>query len=516
MRQADRLIVNILSNYGLMAVEVLGSLLVLPIVVRHLGREGFGLASMVLTVQGVFDVIAVSLGRTLQRFIPQALATGDNVRVNRVFNTTFAGFIILGLIGAITTWALDDWLLQGAEVNAGLARDAHRAFWILLFWLGLGFPASIYSRALEAVQRYDLVAAYTTAAAIIRSVGLIAVFLSGYGSITLFVLIQFVASCVILVGCRKALRGQIHGLAESPRMVTWRDAASLARFTSGTLLMLVGNLCITQGFRLFVGKGLGFGELGALATVFTLTNLMWRLIYSMASTLTPAVSSMQAAGQDDSVRQVFQSGCKYCLVVASSFCLVPLPVIAPLFGLWLGDEFKGLDALLLVALLSQIPTTLGTTPQLILMGLGKVHVSGLIMLARGVLALAASWLFVVLVTPSLTGSLACLSAVQAVGGLVLFLYACDVTGSGRLSAVFESSFWPLVLGLAGAGVTWAISAGIGAGQWWNVILSAVCGELAFGLLLCAIGFNPEERRRVRGFVDTLRNRLMPREKAVGA
>lgn len=508
MRQSDRLILNVLSNYGVMAVQMIASLITLPVVVGHLGRDGFGLACLVLTVLGVVDLLAVSLGRTLQRFVPQAMAERDCGRFNRLFNTTFGGFFVLGATGAVTGWLIRDWLLQDVTVDSVLLADVDRAFWLLLLWLAIGFPANVYSRAVEALQRYDLVAVYSTIAAIVRSVGLIGLFVIGYGSITTFVSAQLLAEVIVLFGCRRALHLQVPTLVESPKWITRQDAAELSKFTAGALLFVIGNLCITQGFRLLVGKELGVRELGALAAVLTVTNLMWRLIYGMLSTLTPAVSAMQAADRGGDVQRIFVSGAKYAMAVSASFCLVPLPIITPLFVLWLGDEFRGLDALLIVAMLSQILITLGTTPQLILMGLGRVHVSGIIMLARGLLSLAAAWAFLVFVGRSLPGSLGCLTLVQAVGGYVLFLYTCNATGSSKAKASFDVMFWPLLLGVLGAGITWGVASQVGVVHWWSVMVSAACGELVFIGLLLSLGLNQDERFQIITFVSGIRRRLM--------
>lgn len=514
MRQSERLIINVLSNYGQMAIEIVASLVVLPVLVRQLGRDGYGLVAMILTMLGIFEVISVSLSRTLQRYIPKALAEKNDDYLNRVFNTTLAGFIILGILGSGAVWFLREWLLWDPNVSSALLADSHRATWLLLAWLAIGFPLHTYSRALEAIQRYDLVAVYATAASIVRSIGLLVFFCAGYGSITVFVIMQLGSSVILVVGSRRALRKQLPQLIESPSKVSMRDAIEMSRFTAGALLMLIGNLCATNGYRLLVGKMLGMSALGALGAVQMVTNKMWQLIFGMASTLTPAVSSMEAAGRQDAIGHILISGTKYSLAVAASMCLVPLPIITPLFELWLGKSFEGLGTLLIVSMFSQILITIGTPPQLVVTGLGRVHFSGVILLSRGVLSLIAGWLFVVFISRSLAGSVGCVGGVQAIGGYMLFLYSCHVIKLPKWRATLAVLWPPMTMGFAGLAVTWIFAAQLGTDRWWSILVSVSCGELVFAVLLMLLGLSTQERVQMMAISQRIRSRMSPPPQAL--
>ena len=154
MRQADRIIVNTISNYALTLVTMATQLVMIPVVVKHLDKSGFGLATMVLVPFGFFEVMAGSFGRALHRFIPQDLATNDARQISRTFSTALAGYVLMGLMGAVSTWFAFDWMLAGAEVSSAVMADGRQAMWVLIVWLVVGFPLWGYRKGLEAIQRY--------------------------------------------------------------------------------------------------------------------------------------------------------------------------------------------------------------------------------------------------------------------------------------------------------------------------------------------------------------------------
>jgi hypothetical protein len=173
--------------------------------------------------------------------------------------------------------------------------------------------------------------------------------------------------------------------------------------------------------------------------------------------------------------------------------------MGPILQLWLGKEFGGLDAVLIAAMLAEIPMALGATAQQVLTGLGQLNFMAPILFLRGLLGFLAAWAYITWISPSLAGATACVVGARAIGALIVHMHASKVTDTLRVWTMFETVVWPMLLASAGAGVTWAVGAVLGTGGWLQGIAAAVAGEGVFCILMLTIGLNAEERKRLWAF-----------------
>lgn len=499
MRQADRIILNTISNYALTIVTMASQLVMIPIVVRHIDKSGFGLANMVLAPFGFFEVMAGSFGRALHRFIPQDLAANDEQRVSRTFTTAMAGYVAMGTVGAVATWFAFDWMLVGADVSPSVMVDGRRAMWVLIIWLIVGFPLWGYRKGLEAIQRYDLLGLSHGIVTLLRTIAVIVVFSMGYGSVTFFVGSQLAALVIVNLLCRRFLRRAVPGMRERPSLVDRASIILVGTFAAATLLGIVGEICGSYGFRIFVGKELGMDKLGALAAVWTLQLTIGRLIDELTNAFSPAISALDAKGSSANVAKLMLTGTKSSMLVASSMCIVPLAAAAPFLHLWLGESFRGYETLLYVFLLVMLPFCAGMTPTYVLFGLGRVTTTGTVMLVRGLSGLLIALAYVYWVDRNLTGAVLCMLGVQNSGGIVMLYSACRAVGVKFWYAMYEVLAKPLVLSGLAAMATWLMLRRIGDNQWWKLVVGVGLGECVLLALVLGVGLGEEERMRIFSF-----------------
>jgi len=501
MRQVDRLIVNILSNQGRLVIELVAGLVTIPIVVSYLGRSSWGLISLILTIVLIFRRLADSIGRALQRFIPQDLAREDPIQLRRTFCTCTAGFLLMGLLGALVVWLLQGRLYNVADLEEVHRADGRLAYGTLVLWLAVGFPGFVYRRGLQAIQRYDIDGIITGAVTLIRTIAVIVLFWMGWGSITLFVATQLAAWILAALLSRTYMLRLTPGLAESPRYLHGPTAKALGAFTLMAVLMMAGGIIGNHGFRLFVGKKLGLHELAGLAAVLYITNLQGRLLSSVTSVLAPTISAQDARGAKANIAKLLGTGTKFAVVVSTAMCLVPIPLADPFLRAWLGKEFSGLGALMFILCVVQVPIAMGMTSQAVLMGLGKLRFVTPIESSQGIVGLLLGAAYVQFVGPNLTHAAALCYATHAVSRLAIFLYTCRVTGTTTRQVALDIVGRPLAFALASAALTWAIARALGSDAWWKLAAAAGAGEIVFLALVLTAALSEEERSRMLSFLS---------------
>lgn len=502
MQLADRLIVNVLSNYFLTLVAGVAGLVMVPVVLGDLGAAGYGLATLLQAAFISVQTLSDGVRGALQHFLPHDLASADPERVNARFSSALACFAALGAAGALIVFGFRGIYLDAPGLDAAQRGQALVSLGLVLATLALGSSLSLnaYRAGLEALQRYDLVSLRVGLVTALRTLLVIAVFHLGYGSIVWFVASQLAAALAIGVWCRSSLRREIPLLRPSLRRIRRGDLLILAIFSGGLILIAAGNLLGTEGFRLLVGNKLGMEQVGMLSALLAFRTMASTLIENMSNVLTPAVSTLEARGASPRLGSLLISSTKYASVAGALVCVVPLAVAESFLGLWLGESALPYAPVMFAILVGQIPVIISAVAQQVLVGLGEARLAGSTVIARGIASLAAALLYLLLAPqPHLLGAVLSLYAVQAAGGLAMLVFGARATGAGVFVMFRDALIWPLVLALVGAGVTALAGHWIESDSWSGLLACLALGETAFLLLVAWLGIDAAERRRVLDF-----------------
>ena len=261
------------------------------------------------------------------------------------------------------------------------------------------------------------------------------------------------------------------------------------------MLIAVGNLLGTEGFRLLVGNTLGMAQVGMLSALLAFRTMASTLIENMSNVLTPGGQHARGARW---VRCGWEtlliSSTKYASVAAALVCVVPLAVAESFLGLWLGEDALPFAPVMFAILVGQIPVIISAGAQQVLVGLGEARLAGSTVIARGIASLLAALLYLALAPqPTLLGATLSLYAVQAAGGIAMLVFGARATGAGVLVMFRDALLWPLALALVGAGVTALAGHWIGSEPWsrwsraWRWARPRSCCLVAW------LGIDAEER-----------------------
>src|SRR6185437_14110879 len=104
------LIRNVASGVLAQSWTALLGLVALPIYVRKLGPESYGLLSLCLTLVGVGGVMDLGIGRSLGKFIAAAPTADRDRTARRYVRTGITGALALALLAAVGFMLLAPWI----------------------------------------------------------------------------------------------------------------------------------------------------------------------------------------------------------------------------------------------------------------------------------------------------------------------------------------------------------------------------------------------------------------------
>lgn len=283
-------------------------LLTIPLLIRLIGIEEYGLWMLVSTAISLVSLAETGLSISTTVFLSRDLANKDASGMSQTLTVTFGAMLLLATLAAVGLW-VSAGAIADLFPNLGMAqRDAAvQALQIggLVVWARL--LQQILVGVEQAYQRYGLMNVLMTIQSVLSSFGLLGVAWLGWRTVALMQW-QAVATFAVLlahiwVGCLLVRDMQ-------PRLV-WNSVKGLqvVRYSLMTWVALLGGALFSHVDRLIVGAVLGTGVLGIYAAITNVTSQINSFSALPVQPLLPTLSNqvVKSGSQSIIVQQVKQA-----------------------------------------------------------------------------------------------------------------------------------------------------------------------------------------------------------------
>lgn len=433
---------NSLWNLLGAALPALVALATVPLLIRGLGIEGFGIVTVIGAIVGYFGILDLSLSAGAIKYLAEHHARNDPRRFSETFWFGLAFYGLLGLVGGLLLFLFAAPLLaRFFSVSALLRDDALQA----LRFAALGFALAQAQNYLlvvpQALQRYDRSARSEAVFGILANVASAVVALQG-GGIAGVVLVRIAVSCANLLWLVHMI--QQLGMPLAPALPRRETCAALARFSGHTYLSRLASLLHQHADKLLVGSLAGPVALAFYTVPSQLAGRLLGLTYRLASVIFPRVSALAATGDVQALRTLYLDATRIlCYLNFAVLGMIALTGNAFLER-WVGAAFvaDGYPVLLLVTAALLIDS-LTTIPSLVNDGLGHPKITGRFAIARGVLGVAFVWIGIE--QNGIVGAAAAHLLASMLMGALFIGYVHGRTVPVSLRDVLVGCWWPGLL-----------------------------------------------------------------------
>ena len=358
---------TVLNLLGL-TVPMVVAIATLPVTVRALGVERFGILALAWIVLGYFSLFDLGLGRATTRFAAEALSLGQTDRFARLIWTSIGLQAVLGVAGAVVLVGIAPFIVtQLLNIPPALVNEAQLCFMVLAAAVPITLVMAAARGALEAGQRFDLVNLVAAPSTILFSV------LSALGAVAGFPLAGIV---LLLVGNRVAAGLAYLALARrafpavSRIAVDPRVAPSLVRYAGWISVSSIVGPALQFADRFTIGSVLSLAAVAYYAAPFDVITRLLVIPGAMALSLFPAFSAGRP--RDELLVGMYGRAMRYTFVA-----LAPVVLLALLFGdellqVWLGSDFARESGLVFRLLaIGVLINAVALVPFTLLQGIGR-------------------------------------------------------------------------------------------------------------------------------------------------
>ena len=328
---------NIAANFLGKGVVALTGFLFIPIYIKYLGIEAYGLVGFYTTLQAVFSILDLGLSPTMNRELARLSVQAnagqqarDLVRTLEIIYWSIGTAIAVAVIAGAGVLA-SDWVkfetLSLPAVTLSLM--------LIGVVIALQWPFSFYEGGLLGLQKMVLYNGTQSALQIIRAVGAVAV-------------LHFISPTVVAFFIWQAIVSAVG--AGAAAMILWRSLPAggpprfskslltgVWRFAGGITLIAAVSMALTQADKLLMSKIFTLSAFAYYSLAFVVGSALYYLIYPISGAIFPRLSQQVAAGDHVALVRTYHAGCQLMTVVTAPTALM-LVVFAPeILLLWTGD-----------------------------------------------------------------------------------------------------------------------------------------------------------------------------------
>lgn len=333
---------NILASYISQAYVTALGILILPLYIKYMGSEAYGLIGFFTMLQAWFALLDLGLTPTIGR--ETARYHGGSMTAlayRQIFRSLSLIFLSIALVGGILLWVASDIIAtQWLNVTALSIKDISLAVEIMAVSVALRWINGLYRGVITGSERLIWLSAFNVLIATLRFG---AVFLSmwmfGYTPVVFF-LHQLIVAIIEMMGLwimterllppKSVLTSPI-GWSFKPIKPVLKFALTIA-FTSSVWVL------VTQTDKLILSGILPLAEYGHFTLAVLAASGIMIITGPISTAIMPRMARLHAEGRQNELITIYRSSTQLVSVVAGSIAVVIAFSAEPLMYVWTGDK----------------------------------------------------------------------------------------------------------------------------------------------------------------------------------
>ncbi len=383
---------NTLINLAGQGAPLLIAFLAIPLLMKRLGVDRFGVLTLAWMVIGYFSLFDLGLSRAMTRQVAEANGTGDTARIPSLVRTSLILQVALGALAGVVLLGLAPVLAERIlRVPPGMTEEARNVLGIMALSLPIMLASTVLRGVLEAGQRFDLIA-------LLQVPGNVLLFLvpllgayGGYG-LPAIVLLLVLARLAIAVGFA-VLSRRVFPILRGPAAFDGSLVRPLFSYGGWITVSNIAGPFLLYIDRFVIGAVLSVAAVSYYTAPYEVIVRLMVFPTSLIMVLFPAFSAM-AAGDLEKVVRLYTRSMKYLFLVMGPLVMVLILFARSLLGWWLGPEFAGQSTLAFQILAAGMLLTPVQVSVSLLHAIGRPDVTAKFYLLELCLYLPVVWLLV--------------------------------------------------------------------------------------------------------------------------
>jgi O-antigen/teichoic acid export membrane protein len=311
--------------FGILAniVQVATRLITVPIVIAHLGLDGYGVWNIIVLAAAYMRFGSLGVKTAFQKYVADATGNGDYHAASRLLSTGCALMLALSILGIVGGLAFGTALTKAAGVPSAFSRSAADAISILAVIMAIANVGAVFEAMVAGAQRIDLLRKFSTALSVLEAVAIVTALSFGFGLATMAA-VMGISELAFVLSCYRASRLVIPEVRVEPGLVSVDVCPELFRFAGSYQLLNVLEVVYISVVPFAVLHAFGAGAAGVYALATRVVTSAGLLQDAFLAPLLSAGASIFASGSAERMRDLVAKAFR----TAMGLSMIPLGCVA--------------------------------------------------------------------------------------------------------------------------------------------------------------------------------------------
>ena len=331
------LVRNALFSSSSWCVIVLVNLAAIPLFIRYLGVEGYGIYLLLTGLFGYFGLLDFGLSDSVVKYVAHHLELGDHEWVAESVNAALLVQMIGGAVGVSVLCAFNHQIIRALHVSPALAHAASIGLYVSAFGFFCKMLLNTYNAALKGLQRFDILAKTTAGFSFATAITAILVLMAGGGLLEVIIVTALMTAANLATVLFLVSR-YIHRYRVALRIRRERFRA-LFGFGAYTFITRIAGALNTYFLQVLIAVILGAGAVAYFAVPMRLVSGMEAGLSSLVCVIFPYVSGLNARRNVESLQKLYSHASKYVVALSAPPYLFVILFSHQILRIWLGSNF---------------------------------------------------------------------------------------------------------------------------------------------------------------------------------
>jgi O-antigen/teichoic acid export membrane protein len=317
---------NTLFGVGGNLVHVLARIVVVPVMIRHLGLDGYGIWAVLMSIAAYITLGGAGVKSAFQKYVAEATGTGDYDRASRLLSTGTAAVLLLSVVVLVPLAVFSHSLAVAVGVPASFLVPASQAIRYLAITAIVVNVSQTYQSILMGAHRIDLREKLNVVLDLLNAAATIALLYAGFGLLAIavvFCVYQIAGGLLWYLYSRRILPE----VRITSKFVTRTVVKELVRFGASYQLVSMLELLYAAVLPVAILKFFGANAAGVFALAARLVSFATLIQGSYLQAILSGGSLVYASGSAEQNNAFIVKSFKAMVVLS----VLPLAFIA-LYG----------------------------------------------------------------------------------------------------------------------------------------------------------------------------------------
>ena len=329
---------NSIMNMIGQLLPMMAALVAIPILIRSLGTERFGVLSLAWVLIGYFNLFDFGLGRALTKLIADRMGTSETDEIPGIIWTAIILMLSFGILGSVCMILVTP-VLVGSILNIplGLQSETIQAFYVLSFSIPIVIVSVGLIGILEAHQKFNH----------INMVRVPMGFLIFLGPLTVIPYSQNLVALVVVLAVTRLSACVAYAILSIRVVPALKDRVYVMKDIIWTLLNFGGWLTVSNivgpfmlyADRFFIASIISISAVAYYTTPFDIVTRLLIIPSAILGVMFPVFANRLTHNPSQARQALFQT-IKYL-----SFIMIPIVIAVAMLSrigirIWLNDEFS--------------------------------------------------------------------------------------------------------------------------------------------------------------------------------